>query len=42
MNSAERLQYLYSTKYREHKEREKFERVLRFADALAPDEGDDQ
>lgn len=33
-DSAERLQYLYSTKYREHKEREKFERVLRFADAL--------
>jgi DNA topoisomerase I len=28
------LQYLYSVKYRERKEREKFERVLRFADAL--------
>src|SRR5215207_5788995 len=33
-DSAGRIQYLYSTKYREHKEREKFERVLRFADAL--------
>ena len=33
-DSAGRLQYLYSAKYREHKEREKFERVLRFADAL--------
>ena len=33
-DSAGRLQYLYSVKYREHKEREKFERVLRFADAL--------
>src|SRR5918995_2756030 len=33
-DSAGRLQYLYSAKYRERKEREKFERVLRFADAL--------
>jgi DNA topoisomerase-1 len=33
-DSAGRVQYLYSAKYREHKEREKFERVLRFADAL--------
>jgi len=33
-DSAGRLQYLYSVRYREHKEREKFERVLRFADAL--------
>ena len=33
-DSAGRIQYLYSTKYREHKEREKFERVLRSADAL--------
>ena len=33
-DSAGRIQYLYCTKYREHKEREKFERVLRFADAL--------
>ncbi len=33
-DSAGRLQYLYSAKYREHKEREKFSRVLRFADAL--------
>jgi DNA topoisomerase-1 len=33
-DSAGRLQYLYSAKYREQKEREKFERVLRFADAL--------
>ena len=33
-DSAGRIQYLYSTRYREHKEREKFERVLRFADAL--------
>src|ERR687890_2323281 len=33
-DSAGRLQYLYSARYREHKEREKFERVLRFADAL--------
>ena len=33
-DSAGRLQYLYSQRYREQKEREKFERVLRFADAL--------
>lgn len=33
-DSAGRLQYVYNPKYREHKEREKFERVLRFADAL--------
>ena len=33
-DSAGRIQYLYSTKYREHKEQEKFELVLRFADAL--------
>ena len=33
-DSADRLQYLYSAKYRERKEREKYERVLRFADAL--------
>ncbi len=33
-DSAGRLQYLYSANYREQKEREKFERVLRFADAL--------
>lgn len=34
-DSAGRVQYLYSEWYREQKEREKFERVLRFADALA-------
>ena len=33
-DSAGRIQYQYSARYREHKEREKFERVLRFADAL--------
>src|SRR5919205_4203249 len=33
-DSAGRVQYLYSAKYRERKEREKFERVLRFADTL--------
>lgn len=33
-DSAGRLQYLYNPKYREHKEREKFDRVLRFADTL--------
>jgi DNA topoisomerase-1 len=33
-DSAGRLQYLYSARYREQKEREKFERVRRFADAL--------
>jgi DNA topoisomerase-1 len=33
-DSEGRLQYLYHPKYREKKEREKFERILRFADAL--------
>ena len=33
-DSAGRLQYLYSARYREHKEREKFERILRFSNAL--------
>ncbi len=33
-DSARRLQYVYSPKYRERKEREKFERILRFADHL--------
>ena len=33
-DSAGRLQYLYSSKYRERKEQEKFDRVLRFADRL--------
>ena len=33
-DSAGRLQYLYHHGYRERKEREKFERILRFADAL--------
>jgi DNA topoisomerase I len=33
-DSAGRVQYLYHPKYRERKEREKFERILRFADAL--------
>jgi DNA topoisomerase I len=33
-DSAGRVQYLYHPKYRERKEREKFERVLRFSDAL--------
>ena len=33
-DSEGRLQYLYHPKYRERKEREKFERILRFADAL--------
>lgn len=33
-DTASRLQYLYHPKYRERKEREKFERILRFADAL--------
>ena len=33
-DSAGRLQYVYNARYRERKEREKFERVLRFADAL--------
>jgi len=33
-DSAGRIQYLYNPKYRERKEREKFERILRFADRL--------
>jgi DNA topoisomerase-1 len=33
-DSAGRLQYLYHPKYRKRKEREKFERILRFSDAL--------
>jgi DNA topoisomerase-1 len=33
-DSAGRVQYLYSARYRERTERDKFERVLRFADAL--------
>src|ERR687898_3520192 len=33
-DSAGRLQYLYHPKYRELKEREKFDRILRFSDAL--------
>jgi DNA topoisomerase-1 len=33
-DSAGRLQYVYSPKYRERKERERFERILRFADHL--------
>ena len=33
-DSADRLQYLYHPRYRERKEREKFERILRFADCL--------
>src|ERR687894_2821962 len=33
-DSAGRLQYLYHPKYRERKEREKFERILRFSDSL--------
>src|SRR5919202_2334110 len=33
-DSAGRLQYLYHPMYRERKEREKFERILRFSDAL--------
>lgn len=33
-DSAGRVQYLYHPKYRESKEREKFERILRFSDAL--------
>ena len=33
-DSAARLQYLYHPKYRERKEREKFDRILRFSDAL--------
>ena len=33
-DSAGRLQYLYHPRYRERKEREKFERILSFAGAL--------
>jgi DNA topoisomerase I len=33
-DSAGRLQYLYHPEYREVKEREKFERILRFSEAL--------
>jgi DNA topoisomerase-1 len=33
-DSAGRLQYLYHPRYRERKEREKFERILRFSKAL--------
>ena len=33
-DSAGRIQYVYSPRYRERKEREKFERILRFADQL--------
>jgi DNA topoisomerase I len=33
-DSAGRLQYLYHPKYRERKERKKFDRILRFSDAL--------
>jgi DNA topoisomerase-1 len=33
-DSAGRLQYLYHPKYRERKEHEKFERILRFSKAL--------
>jgi DNA topoisomerase-1 len=33
-DSAGRLQYLYSAQYRERKEREKFDRILRFSEAL--------
>lgn len=33
-DSAGRVQYVYNPRYRERKEREKFERILRFADAL--------
>jgi DNA topoisomerase I len=33
-DSQGRVQYLYHPKYRERKEREKFERILRFSDAL--------
>ncbi|MFL6031326.1 MAG: DNA topoisomerase IB, partial [Rubrobacteraceae bacterium] len=34
VDSAGRLQYLYHPKYRERKEHEKFERILRFSEAL--------
>ena len=33
-DSAGRLQYLYHAKYRERKEREKYDRILRFSDGL--------
>ena len=33
-DSAGRVQYLYHPKYRDRKEREKFERILRFSEAL--------
>lgn len=33
-DSAGRVQYVYNPRYRERKEREKFQRALRFADAL--------
>jgi DNA topoisomerase-1 len=33
-DSAGRVQYLYHPKYRQRKEREKFERILRFSDVL--------
>lgn len=33
-DSAGRVQYVYHPRYRERKEREKFERIFRFADAL--------
>jgi len=33
-DSADRLQYHYHAKYRERKEREKFDRILRFSDGL--------
>ncbi len=33
-DSAGRVQYVYHPRYRERKEREKFERILRFADTL--------
>src|SRR3712207_5090774 len=33
-DSAGRLQYLYHPRYRERKEREKFERILRFSEVL--------
>ena len=33
-DSAGRLQYLYHPKYRQRKEREKFERIVRFSEAL--------
>jgi DNA topoisomerase I len=33
-DTSGRLQYVYSPRYRERKEREKFEKILRFSDAL--------